>query len=201
MSRTLIALAAVIAWNAPARADGVPIIPVIPTEYTPGTTVSFEIRVPGLIDFSAYSMQLVFSTDIDNPDLTVSAAPDLNQYPFPTVANFQSGPGGDFGLNALSLVIADSTSPPVNTNSGFRPDQLATITLAPGGNMTGPIRVRFEDVTIQQSDENPQPINPPAPFIINQAAPQPAAVPAPAGWLLLGIGWLGLAARRRFGRG
>ena len=67
MNRLVLALSGLViaASTSPVRADPLPLIVGLPTEYTPGTPFSFELRGPGLVDFSAYSMELIFQTQID----------------------------------------------------------------------------------------------------------------------------------------
>jgi hypothetical protein len=184
------------------RADTLPLI-VAPTNFTPGTPFNFEVFAPGLSGLGDYS--LAFAVTAGPPaspvDLTVSVSPPagLTGYPFPDASNFFVAT--DASGNTVTVTVDDASSGlPVTTAAGVN-DHLATVTIGPGVNLSGPITVTFSpdssfglgrDVTF----------DPPPAFTINpETAQPPTSVPAPAGWLLLGVGGIGVAAvRRRFGR-
>jgi hypothetical protein len=178
------------------RADTLPIIDNLPTTYTPGTSFEFQLRVPALVDFTSYSLDLVFDTNVTNPQLTASGSPAATGYPFPSSAGFSSPASTQTGSQQVTLTISDSTSPGVTVTPGTN-DALATITVTPDASLTGPIQLSIgptslfhyntEDITYDA------PTNIPA---IEQATVgSPTPVPAPAGAVLFGFGGLLLSAR------
>lgn len=195
-----IALAALVALGlctSSSRAETLPLILDTPAEYLPGTPFTFEVRAPGVVDFTAYSIELVFETGPGNPPLLLSAAPVAGQYPFPTLSNFQAVPGSFAGSTTLTLT--DSTAPPgVLTTPGTN-DLIAVVSVTPGAGFTGSITISVNPSTLSfdlNSEATPS-IEAPEPITVTQGTPPPQAVPTPAAWLSLGIGGLLLAARRR----
>jgi hypothetical protein len=193
---TLAAVAALVLAVAPARADTLPLILDAPATYTPGSSFTFEVRVPGVVDFAAYSIELVFDIAVPNSSLAVTATPDPGQYPFPSLSNFQATPGGVPGSTTLTL--SDFTSPGVTTTAGTN-DLIAVVSVTPGPGFTGPITISVNPDTLlfDINREQTPSVNPPEPITVEQGAGPPAVVPTPAAWVTLGIGGLILAARRR----
>lgn len=198
MHRMVFAALIVLGFTAAsARADTLPLILDTPGTYQPGTPFTFEIRTPGLVDFTAYTIELVFDTTVPNPDLTLSAAPDAGQYPFPSLSNFQTGITANPG--SLSLTLTDSTAPPGALTVAGTNDLIAIITVTPGPSFTGPITISVNPDTLSfdiNSEAIPT-ITVPDAITVEQGAAPPEAVPTPAAWLTLSLGGLVLAARRR----
>lgn len=200
MKRTAFAALLVVASAGPIRADTLPLI-LAPAEYTPGTPFSFEIRVPDVVDFSSYSIDVIIGTTVLNPDLGfVATQPGLADYPFGSTANQEvtfSAVGNSFDRH---LHLADSTGSPVATTGGVN-DLLLTVQVTPGANVSGPITIAVNGDTLDISigGEPPPDVVAPNPLTIAPAAGPPPGgeVPTPAAWVSLAIGGLILAARRR----
>lgn len=183
--------------TASARADILPLILDTPGTYQPGSPFSFEVRVPGVVDFTAYTIELMFDTGVANPDLTLSAAPVAGQYPFPSLSNFQTGITANG--NSMSLTLTDSTAPPGAQTAAGVNDLIAVVTVTPGPNFTGPITISVNPDTLSfdiNSEATPTIEAPPA-ITVAQGQSPPQAVPTPAAWLTMSLGGLILAARRR----
>jgi hypothetical protein len=184
----------------PARADTIPIIDNLPATYTPGKSFTFGLSLPALSAFSSYDLQLVLSTDRPNPALTASAAPGTN-YPFPATGRFLTTLDQPPGFNLEILSLADAVAGPgVSVTPGAN-DQLATITVTPGADFSGPIELSIGGSSSFTYGPNsgtfgfPTDIPP-----IEEAPPSTAPVPAPSGAILLGIGGLVFGWRRIKGR-
>ncbi|HXD85823.1 MAG TPA: hypothetical protein VN641_04975 [Urbifossiella sp.] len=181
----------------PSRADTLPLIG-LPTGYTPGVAVTFDITAPGLNGLTDYTLAFTVMSGPTSapPDLTISAAPPATGYPFPDASNFFTETDS-LGQNQLSFIIQDASSASgVNTVLGLS-DRLAVVTIAPGATLSGPITVTFTDNTFDASRDVSFPL--PAAFVIAELPPT-TAVPAPPAWLLLGVGGLCLAGRQRLRR-
>jgi hypothetical protein len=200
MHRLVLALATLVtaASTTPARADTLPLIVGVPLEYTPGTPFTFELRAPGLVDFSAYSIELVFETEVDSTGLlTVSAdrgsTPD---YSFP-IGSFQAT--NSISPNGLTqtLLITDS-GPNVNTTANVN-DLLALVTVSPAAGFSGSITlsVNPDNLFFAINSEGGPDIDPPDNVTIIQALPPVDGVPTPAAWVSMTIGVVILGLRRR----
>ena len=184
----------------PVRADILPLITPIPTEYTPGVPITFTLTAPGLVDFTGFNVDLIVTTADPNsvPNLTLAAPqPDPAQYPFGATGTYQSSVTPGLQTNQLDLNV-NGNAPPfqsVDTVAGVN-DLLTTVTLTPGLGLTGSIIVEVNPQTdlFSTSGDVRYRYSPPPPFEID-LAPQP--VPAPAGWLMLGMGGLILVLGRR----
>jgi hypothetical protein len=201
MKRMALAVVVVCACcTGPVRADTLPMIDNLPATYTPGQAFTFQLTLPALTDFSDYNLQLIFDTDVQNPPLFASGAAATSKYPFPSSAGFQSTLSRDSTSNQITLTIADSTSPNVTVTPGTN-DALATITVTPGADFTGEIRlsVGTDSVFHYNTEDNnfDFPTNIPP---IEQGASGPVSAPAPPGALLLGAGALILGLRMRLRR-
>jgi hypothetical protein len=199
MTRIAFVAAALVFAAGSSRADVLPLVGV-PSSYTPGQDFSFDVFAPGLVGLTDYSLQFTVTAGLapNAPDLTVNAAPATAGYPFPDTSNFSSAQ--TTVSNETYVSIADATSGAgVNTQLGVN-DRLATISISPGVNLSGPITISFtlnEFTTARDVS-----FDLPAPIVIPQSDgpvdPQP--VPAPPGAVLLGIGGLCLLGRARFRR-
>ncbi|HEY2911659.1 MAG TPA: hypothetical protein VGI99_15510 [Gemmataceae bacterium] len=188
---------AIMAFARPARADTLPLIG-LPTGYTPGVAVTFDLTAPGLNGLTDYSLAFTVMSGPTTapPDLTISAAPPATGYLFPDASNFFTETDS-LGQNQLSFIIQDTSSVGgVSTVLGVN-DRLAIVTLAPGATLSGPITVTFTDNTFDTSRDVSFPL--PAAFVIAELPPT-TAVPGPPAWLLLGLGGLCLAGRQRLRR-
>jgi hypothetical protein len=202
MRRMAFAVVALIGWCAtPARADTLPLIEGLPGTYVPGQQFTFTLRVPELPDFTSYSLELVFATDVTDPALLAfpTVAP-ADRYVFPTSANFGFQFNALPGQQEVRLTISDNIGfPGVFTTPGEN-DTLATITVNPGAGLTGPIRLSVGFNT--QFDYNMEATfyDPPGniPPIEQGTASENNPVPAPPGVVLLGLGGLLLGLRTRF---
>ena len=180
------------------RADTLPVLG-LPSGYTPGQDFSFSIFAPGLTGLMDYTLQFTVTAGSppNLPDLSVTASANgLADYPFPNTDNFGFAVDPGIGVNGFLVTITDSTSGlGVNTFLGVN-DHLATVTISPGVNLSGPITVEF---TLNQfSTARDVGFTKPDPFTIEQLPDTPpAAVPAPPAWILLGLGGLCLAGRNR----
>jgi hypothetical protein len=179
------------------RADILPLFSDVPSTYIPGTPFTFQIVLPdGLNGVSAYQVGLVFDAQVDSPPLTVSAAPTVPGYIFPTTTNFTSNSFSGPGANEVSLQFSDSV-PPANyifTMPGQ--DLLATITVNPDITMTGQITISFTSDTLVTYFTEGFDSTPPS-VTIDQGCPPAPSVPAPAGWITLALGSLILIGRNR----
>ena len=201
MRRMAFAVVALVGWCAtPACADTLPLIEGLPGTYVPGQQFTFTLRVPELPDFTGYSLELVFVTDVTDPALLAfpTVAP-ADRYVFTTSANFSFQFSAPPGRQEVRLTISDNVPfPGVFTNPGEN-DTLATITVVPGAALTGPIRLsvgfntRFDYHTEGTSYDPPENIQP----IEQGTASENNPVPAPPGVVLLGLGALLLGARAR----
>ena len=201
MTRLVLALASLLAAASvtPARADTLPLIGGLPVVYIPGSPFTFELRAPGLVDFSAYAIELVFQTQIDsNGLLTVGATRDVTPaYAFPLgsfLATTTVEPGG-----LTQRVLITDTGALVNTTANVN-DLLALVTVSPAAGFSGSIQLSVNPANLffDRNIETTPDINPPDNIpVINQAAPQPPGVPAPAAWLTMTIGLAILGSRRR----
>lgn len=203
MIRMAFALAALVGCcNGLARAETLPLYEGLPNAYTPGTAFTFTVRVPRLNDFVGYSVDLIFSTDVPDPPLFVSARPVAaglgERYVFPSNANFQSGSTLIQGSPEVLLTFRDSTGSPVTSVPGAN-DTLAVVTVRPGADLTGPIVISLGAETTFDANAETTNVPPPDVVIIPQAD-GPSAVPAPPGVVLAGLGALLLAARKRVAR-
>lgn len=204
MKRAALAVLVAIGCSAaPARAETLPLIEGVPTTYTPGQDFTFTVRVPALVGFSAYSLQLVFNTDFPNPPLVSfpTVAPP-GQYVFPTSANFAFQFDAPTDATEVRLTLSDFIPGTVATVPGAN-DTLATITVSPGADLVGPITLSVGgDSGFEYRTESGQyPF--PEPIVIQQAEPTGGGnnpVPAPPGLLLAGVGAAVLGFRSRFTR-
>lgn len=197
MKRMAFAVIALVACcAAPARAETLPLITGLPATYTPGTPFTFTLSVPPLPDFNSYSLELVFTTEPINPPLFAEGSAAVANYVFPDAVGFTSTLSTFVDTNQVVLTISDTTAPGVLVTPGTN-DQLATITVTPGADLTGPIQLSIGiDSLFSYSTEQGE-----YPFLegippIEQSAP-PAPVPAPAGAVLFALGGLALWARVR----
>lgn len=196
---TLAAAVAVLVAAGTARADTLPTLSA-PAEYTPGTPFNVEIYAAGLTGLTDYTLQFTVTagTPPSEPDLTLTAGPPsgLTAYPFPDGSNFHADVSPAVGQTIGVMLTDATTGSAVNTVAGVN-DHLATLTIAPGVGLTGPISITFTSADFSVAHDIG---NPPLPSLtINQASPPPpSSVPAPAGLVLLGVGGLGLAVGRRW---
>lgn len=205
MTRTVFALVALLGGTTgSAHAETLPLFEGVPATYTPGTPFQFLVRVPVLTDFTGFSVDLIFSTEVANPPLFVSSAPvpvaPGGRYVFPSNATFQSGSSLVGGSSEVVLTFTDTTPSPVVTQTGVS-DTLAIVTVRPGATLTGSITISYgTDSNFAINSELNYP--PPNALTVAQAGLPPVTnpVPAPAGALLLGLGGLILGARKRLAR-
>lgn len=204
MTRTVIALVALLGCCAgSAQAETLPLFEGVPTTYTPGTSFQFAVRVPALTDFTGFSVDLIFGTDIPNPPLFVSAqaaaAAPGGRYVFPSNGTFLWTSSLVGGSSEVVLTFADFTDSPIVATPGVN-DTLAIVTVIPGLTLTGPITISIgSGTTFEVNSETQYPA--PEPITIAQVdGPPTSPVPAPASAVLLGLGGLLLGARKRFGR-
>ena len=185
------------------RADTLPLIG-LPSGYTPGVPISFDVFAPGLSGLTDYTLQFTVTAGLppNLPDLTVSAkAPaGLAGYPFPDASNFNATVTSVAGVNGFNVAITDATSGAgVNTILGTN-DRLATVTISPSVNLSGPITVQFtqNDFTTARDVG----FDLPATVTIDQLppAPVPDPVPAPPSLVLLALGGLCFVGRQFFTR-
>jgi hypothetical protein len=176
---------------APARADTLPMFDGAPDSYVPGTPFTFNVTLPLLTDFTSYTVELVFTAS--GPGLSPSVSP-ASPYPFGSAAGFTSSV--EANGSEVHLLFSDSTSTGVVTSPG---DALATVTVQTDPSLRGDITIEVGPATdFQHNQEDP---NYRAPGAVTVAQGEPvSSVPAPAGAVLLGVGGLMLAARRRFVR-
>ena len=185
------------------RADTLPLLGV-PSGYTPGVPVSFDVYAPGLSGLTDYTLQFTVTAGSppNPPDLTVNATPpnNLALYPFPNASNFNSTVGVSPGSNSLNVTITDSTSGlGVNTLLGVN-DHLATISISPGVNLSGPITVQFTLNEFTTSRDVGFDLPPAFVILQNVDVPPGSPVPAPPALVLLGIAGICLAGRNRWMR-
>ena len=205
MKRMAFAVVVVLGWCAtPARADTLPLITGVPGTYTPGQTFSFQVSLPFLLDLNAYTIELIFSTGVPQPNLlafpTVATAAPGGQYVVPSNSGFGFQFNADPGSTDVVLSFSDSATLPVNTVAGTN-NKIATVTVSPGADLTGPITISVGNGTSFNFNPEGPDYPSPEPIVVQQADTGPGnPVPAPPAVVLLGIGGLLLAARRRFRR-
>jgi hypothetical protein len=197
MRRTTLGAIALLGLVAgPARADTVPQIVNVPDTYTPGTPFTFQVRVPGLADFASYSVQLLFETEVSNPNLSVSFAPNPSQYPFPSSAGFTVTPVPPSSGDSTYVYTISDSGPLTFTTPGTK-DLLANVTVLAGADV-GAITIEVGgDTTLDYNKEGRRDTLPGPSSPITPLAGGTTPVPAPAGIVLLGIGSVLLAARKR----
>lgn len=202
MRRMAFAMAALVGFcAAPARADTVPLFEGIPATYTPGQPFAFTLRLPEMIGLLSYQLELVFGTAVTNPPLLAFPSfvppPDGTSYVFGSADlagfAFLAPPGAtDVRLTLTDPADPDEPQGPADVVAGAN-DFLATITVAPGADLTGPITIGIGNSVFLLLEGEPP--GPPEPVVVAQSDPN--AVPAPAGAVLLGLGALLLGARSR----
>ncbi len=182
------------------RADTLPVVGV-PASYTPGTDFSFNISAPGLNGLTDYTLSfgVTAGSPPNLPDLSVSAIASTTNYVFaPDSSNFTVTPTTQPGVNSYFLTISDATSGAgVNTALGVN-DNLATITISPGVNLSGPIVIEFTQNDFTTSRDVGFKL--PPPIVIPELPSGPAAVPVPPALLLVAIGGLCFAVRNGWSR-
>ena len=193
MPKTILAaFTFLVVTTGPARADILPVTSNVPPTYMPGVPFSFEVRAPGLIDLFEFDITLTIETPVSDPAIaltTVVSRPAPAAYVFGASGEFEATPFDNFGSTALEVSITGlATSGVVNTVAGQN-DQLALVTVTPNAAFDEPIAFRLEVNMFSVNSELV--FDPLPPFVVN------SAVPAPAGWVMLGVGGLALAARRR----
>lgn len=201
MIRTaLVAALVLLSAAGTSRADTLPLIG-LPSGYTPGVPISFDVFAPGLSGLTDYTLQFTVTAGLppNLPDLTVSAtAPvGLAGYPFPDASNFNATVTSVAGVNSFNVTITDATSGAgVNTILGSN-DRLATVTITPGVNLSGPITVQFTQNDFTTARDVGFEL--PGTATIDQL-PSTPAVPAPPSLVLLALGGLCFAGRQFFAR-
>ncbi len=203
MLRIALVSAIVFASVGTSRADTLPLLGV-PSGYTPGVPVSFDVYAPGLSGLTDYTLQFTVTAGSppNPPDLSVNATPpnNLGLYPFPNTSNFNATVGVSPGSNSLNVTITDSTSGlGVNTLLGVN-DHLATIAISPGVNLSGPITVQFTLNEFTTSRDVGFDLPPAFVILQNVDVPPGSPVPAPPALVLLGIAGICLAGRNRWMR-
>lgn len=205
MIRTLLAAVALLCTAGSSRADTLPLVGV-PSGYFPGQAFSFDVYAPGLVGLTDYTLQFNVTAGVapDLPDLTVSAAPAASNYPFPDTSNFSTAQGSSPVVNGPIVIIQDASSGSgVDTALGVN-DRLATITISPGVNLSGPITITFTLNEFTTARDVGFDLPPPIIITPNEEPSGPtdpaAPVPAPPAVLLAGIGGLCFLARSRFRR-
>lgn len=199
MNRLVLALATLATAAAPSRADTLPLIVGLPTEYTAGTPFTFELRAPGLVDFSAYSLELLFQTESNSSaTLSVSATRGVTpDYAFP-LGSFQSNATLENGGTLHRLAISD-TGPSVNTTANVN-DLLALVTVSPSSAFTGSIQLSVDGgslVFLINTEVTPEVVPPENIPLITPSAPPTNGVPTPATWVTMSLGLAILGLRRR----
>ena len=204
MRRMAFAVVFVLCCAAPGRADTLPILEGVPAFYTPGQSFSFALRVPELPDLTDYRLELVFSTEVTDPSLLAfpTVAPP-GSYVFPTSANFGFQLDAPLGGQEVQLTLTDSILPDSVIATPGQNDQLATITVLPGANLTGTITLSIGFGTQFNYNAEIGSYEPPVDIPPIAQDPSPGGgnpVPAPPGVVLLGLGGLLLGLRGRFAR-
>jgi hypothetical protein len=183
----------------PARADTLT-LPMfdaasVPDSYTPGVPFSFNLTLPALTNFTSYTMELVFTTELKNPNLNFTVDRGAN-YPFPPppvpIPLLAVGAFDPNEPNVVHMFFSDTnTGTPAVTSDG---DQFVTINVTAGA--VGEIDVEVgPNTSFTHGMEDPNYRAPTDALVIAQGPPL-SSVPAPGGAVLLGIGGLILAARR-----
>jgi hypothetical protein len=195
MFRLFASLALLALATAPVRADIVPQFEGIPATYSPGVPFSFNVLAPDLFDFTGFNVLLRFEASVIDPDLTATAAPGVGRYPFPTTGGFTvNGTPPGPGETIYTLTFGDS-GPLTFTAAGVR-DLLAVVTVTPGATLTGDITITSGNETVLIYNTEGRDDGPPSPAVVGEGA----AVPAPAGVVLVGIAGVVLGVRNRLKR-
>jgi hypothetical protein len=188
-------------WNAPARAETLPLIEGVPATYSPGQSFTFDVRVPFLPDLTSYNLQILFGAQTNDPALlafpTVADPVPAGRYVFTSNENFSFSFDAPPGASEVSLTLSDFNSSVV-ARPGIN-DTIARITVLPDANFTGPIQISFAPDFQYNFREGPR-YSAPEPIIVQQADPGAGnPVPAPPAALLFaaGVGLLAVRARIR----
>lgn len=190
-----LAFLALLTLGTPSRADTVPQFEGIPATYSPGVPFSFNVLAPDLFDFTGFTVLLRFEASVIDPDLSATAAPGVGRYPFSSTGGFTvNGTPPGLGETIYTLTFGDS-GPLTMTTAGVR-DLLAVVTVTPGATLTGDITITSGSETVLLYNTEGRNDGPPEPAVVGQGA----AVPAPAGVVLVGIAGLVLACRNRLKR-
>jgi hypothetical protein len=201
MLRALVVFAALTTFAGATRADTLPLLGV-PAGYTPGQAFSFDIYAPGLVGLTDYTLQfsVTAGSPPNLPDLTVQVDPAASAYPFPDTSNFATSQSVVAGVNSIFVTVSDATSGSgVNTLSGVN-DHLATVSISPGVNLSGPITISFMQNDFTTSRDVGFDLPPPIVIPELPSGPNPEPVPAPPGVVLAGVAGLCLAARSLRGK-
>jgi len=175
-------------------------------EYVPGSTFSFDLHAPNIADFSNYNIDFDVTTNGAITDSIVSltvakSGAGYPDYPFPPPSNFHSSVGL-VSSNQLAVHIDDNAAP-VDTRPAGAADFLVRVTVVTAAGATDDIHFAFNPGTfsVGRNEELTPDVSPPADFTIRVARSAPQPVPAPAAWVMLGLGGAVLAAgRKRFAR-
>jgi hypothetical protein len=202
-----LALAVLAGAAAPARADVLPQFVGLPGNYLPNTPFTFELRAPGLTALTEFSLDLIIETPSPDPVTLLSVSvvrPGDADYPFGATGSFSTSQTS-FPVSTRFTIHIEGASagPGVDTTPGLN-DLLATITVLPGPGMVEPITFSIDPVSMlfNALTESGQGLQAPDPVtVFPEQTDPPTPTPAPAGVVLLGIGGVVLAARRRVARG
>jgi hypothetical protein len=207
MRRIAFAVVALAFCASPARAETMLLVEGVPATYTPGQDFTFTVRVPAIPGLTAYQVNIEFSTDFDTPPLLAfatkaDAGTTPHSYVFTSNSRFGYSFNNPVGGEVATLTFADpftgSPNPSQNTVKGQN-DTLATVTVKPFAELTGPITLSF--TTDFQYNRSEAPVYQALePIVIEQGSGTPDPVPAPPGAVLLGAGLLLVGARARFRR-
>ena len=198
MTRSGFVLFALVVTASSARAETLPLITPIPSEYTPGSPLTFTLQAPNLVDVTSFNIDLIVTTGDPTtaPNLTISAAtPDPSLYAFGPGGSFSSSVTAGPNLNQLDLNIqgAAALGQSATTGTGGS-DLLTTVTLTPGLGFTDSITVSVNGRTLQFNTDGDIlfPFSAPPPFEIDLAP-----VPGPTAWVPFGLGAMAIGFTRR----
>jgi len=192
----------------PAKSAPIQLIDGLPSSYTPGQPVTFDVHLPPISNLGSYNVDVVLESDtgIAGTDFYFDVAattPAATNYVFPSSANFFDAANVDPVMrHRISLTDFDFTG--VNVAPGTN-DRVANVVFQTAPTFTGNLSlfVDADGLILDTPDIVPTPVPGFASLQADIAASGPIelpAVPEPASVLMAGISVLGALIWSRYAR-